>query len=415
MIINSNAQQWLFLFWCMISFPFTSAMEEQKKTKLPFELFKIIQWNTQKQNRYDLRFNERKFCFSRNNLWVDCFDKTSKSGMERIPYYLKYVYGFAQLTDVSFQTSFIFYDNTEQETVSLEFFASNEGKAFFDGPNDKKLIVLGQNNVFYDVQMNGLDKKKLSERFSKSEFYLLERKKKEECSGLSEYRDRFLDRFAFCSNEKKTGCINALALHKTENYIAIVSHAYLDSAPGFVQKIQLFDAANVSSPETVIDGTISSECGLLKKICFLKPRTLLGLTCEGALMRLVVHKDGSITTHREIIKDSKEELKLKDMAVDPCNTGQMVMLLEDNRLMYGDLNKLTFSLVCDNFLANELWYYNDVVGYITESANVPGSSKYNKCFVTMPLYQFSNEKLVGFCQNYLEEQKKNKSSESSGS
>lgn len=95
------------------------------------------------------------------------------------------------------------------------------------------------------------------------------------------------------------------------------------------------------------------------------------------------------------------------MAVDSYNTGQMVMLLEDNRLMYGDINKRKFSFLGE-ISADELWYCNDIVGFITDEGDIARASKHTKQFVTFPVYQVCNDQLAGFVQKFLDEQKKTK-------
>ncbi len=109
-----------------------------------------------------------------------------------------------------------------------------------------------------------------------------------------------------------------------------------------------------------------------KKVSFITPNTLLGLSTIGKLIMLYLdyqpNQGCNISTNfsRKYIRDKKNnELKIDDFALDPCNPSQVILLIS-NQLLFYDMKYHYTKKLLNNIAPQQLWFYNDQIAFLDQ-------------------------------------------------
>jgi len=226
--------------------------------------------------------------------------------------------------------------------------------SFFDGPNDTDVIAMDfgwcrlglKPKGNQELALDGVQKKK-KKRFCW-------------CSDCTLHSCQIKPNFVHYPIFAERTHITATAIHKKNNRIAVAYTAkqenkvlFLDLNENDVMKI-------VAKLEMPLNGVM----GAFKKISFLTNTTALALTSENLLVLIALHNDGEITLHTQSIVDSKKnKILVRDFAIDHYNPKQMLMLLDGNKLVYGDWNNCSYTPLLYNIDTDILKFYKDTVAY----------------------------------------------------
>lgn len=334
----------------------------QSECQLPAEIFCLIQKQVNTRQYYTIKYSPDTEIFSPNNNKLGIISHARDNQRFQFTNFVHYSPGFNDMEDPGSKTGFI----VHHELVKFLFFDAGSGEAHFDGPNDANTFLLS-NPI---KNSNGIVGYNIFMAFIKNK----DQRKKMHQDCWDRYCDTFDNAIFRC------GSLTALALYNKDNIIACADNYDLD------KKIALYDSTGILITESVLP----KKYGLLKKLSFLTHRTLFGLTQKGRLITVAFHEaSGTLTIHKQRIKANNTKVKVQNFAVDPCHLGQLLLLLEDNRLFLVNIKKPAIEsfYILNTGPIENLWFYNDKVGYLEKD-----SIKDNKAtFVTFDLYQFVNE------------------------
>lgn len=165
--------------------------------------------------------------------------------------------------------------------------------------------------------------------------------------------------------------MDAVALHKKDAlFCCCISYGIT------AQKILLYslDAHNEMHLLGKLKIALKEDKNYFKKMAFITNTTLLGLTTHGELYSLALQEDKAITMHAQYIDSKNVPMKVEDFAIDPYLTIQMVMTLANNKLVFGDLTKRTYTpLLYGIKNVDLLKFYKDTVAFRengTEQLNI---------------------------------------------
>lgn len=356
---------------------------------LPNELYYYIAQLVNNKYTQPIKYSQKTEIGSLNHNTLEVVNDTTISKY-RLAHFLHYSGGYADLIDhpSESKTGFIIYQYHKKENYLIKILFLNnssiQGKPLYDGPNDDQLFALcySKNNQKIPAFTLSLATVKTAEQCDRLRLKY----------NYGRYTDLFDKEIGY------TGTITALAVYKRKPLVALINH---DTQQ---QKIDFYDATQ-GNYFLIGKYEVSLQYGLIKKLSFLTEHTLLGLTDLGYLVT-VAHdeKNKSVTMHKQTVTSNNKEVTVQHFAIDPCNIGQMLLLLEDNQLFLIHIAKREKSIVDAQYLFNcgqieNLWLYNNKGGYLATD-----SIKNNEAhLITFPTYHFNNELLSSFVQKYLNE------------
>ena len=327
---------WLSLLVCIVRL---YAMEEEQ----PFlcdDLVFLIQKMVLIQNRKEVFFDLAEHHLSRNHAEFDTSDGNNKRRLSNIQ--LKY--------DLAQQRSLFLFNGSHNELV-LKLDNDHEVD-FFDGPNDGDVIATNLGCYSYVLKKGEMQEAESSN----------DKKKRRQCwcpncDVVYEIIKPTFVEYPIVDHQKRIG---AVAIYKKSNLIAV---AYDNSEK---QKIMLYmlNENNEMQRSAEFEILLEKIAGYVKKISFLTDRTLLALTTEGMLVSLALRKGNKITMHIQSIYDSEQKIvKVCDFAVDPYRPRQMLMKLENRKLVFGDLVEHAYKPLLHGIDTEMMKFYRDTVAY----------------------------------------------------
>ncbi len=159
------------------------------------------------------------------------------------------------------------------------------------------------------------------------------------------------------------GTLATLALYKTMNRFVIAEKD---------RNILVYDILDETNSTKRLCAPFEFE-ETIRRICFLTPNTLLGLTQSGKLYTFSLPKmmhgkneNETITASKQTIcNKNKESITLKNFAVDPCNPRHVLLQTDKNIIIYYNLKNCNTESIsgipCLTSKYNHLWFYNNTI------------------------------------------------------
>jgi hypothetical protein len=311
--------------------------EESKQLKrlcLPVEIKEFIRELIRKETEriYTTSKREHKEILSKNHTVIQ-EDKDDKS--------LVFVNVFGIWGEKNRSFNFVFRNLEENQLDCVKYSSIHYGECQFDGPNKKKLMVLAAK----------------ADESDESYLYLINKRKSfnvyPSCwchPGESKYTADY-------TFIPQPGKLRAVAVHNKTNKLAVVCATREGKKKN--QLITLYDAEDIKNPYLLVtDKVVVESEDIFKKITFVTGRIVAALTFSGQLFFLFIDEKNILSYHPQKLKLN---CPIVDIAVDASNPCQMIMLLEDGTLLYGDIKKKTYSVVARNVDLQEIWYNDDSV------------------------------------------------------
>lgn len=242
------------------------------------------------------------------------------------------------------------HDGGKKET--FEYNISHGDDFQIDGVNDNGCIVMGKTINVVNPDAKDCD--------YISCYYLVGKDKARKNMHLCWCNPKrsYFERPDFKSN-LFSGMLTAIALHKKTNRFAVVRNNK------GIQCIEIYDATNIDDPTRISKhSSCINPMDRLKKISFITPRVLAALSVGGQFSIIGLDKDNIIIpAAQKIVDENEQAVSVKDLAVDASNPCQLVMLLNNGRLIYGDIKKHRYIVIAYSIKLDNLWYYDHRVAY----------------------------------------------------
>lgn len=157
--------------------------------------------------------------------------------------------------------------------------------------------------------------------------------------------------------------IDGLALNKKSDFCAVAYHSQK------YNKILFFtlrpDKISNKIEEVKIPLSNDNYC---KKICFLTDKTLLMLNKMGDLSVIALknnEKEETTLYQQCILDNEKKPVKVRNFSVDMSNPTQMIMELENNSLVLGNLKRRCYRPLLHNITFEAMSFNNDTIAFKT--------------------------------------------------
>ncbi len=265
-------------------------------------------------------------------------------------------------------------DDDAQEKRFMASASLETRKPFFDGPTNDIFIIAGNSKEIkeYEYYIGKFNSKS-------TDLY------KQDINDILKENNKFN-----VTSPRIIGTLSALALCKTRNWnpndptdnknrfaladdrgisiyeIEEAVEQSKDKAAMSVQQIgfglSIIKKKNITEKDTCIEVPV-----LLKKISFITPKTLLGLSESGRLFSIALDKKwGTITLEPQTIKNNQGEiLDFHTFALNPCKPHQVVLCTRGCQILYLNLKnclnpdekKVRF-LMPTKRLPDSMWFYN---------------------------------------------------------
>ncbi len=173
------------------------------------------------------------------------------------------------------------------------------------------------------------------------------------------------DKIGLYVSKAENGKVVAVAVAKNKNKCAFVCTSDVG------QVIKIFNSDDLNYSENIVRYSMKlidfPYQKSLKKICFLTAETLLGLSEAGKLFTLGIPDGQDMTIGEQKIKDNNGEfINVLDVAVDPCNSTRIAMLLEDGKLIHGNCKTRKYSVIVPKVTSTKLTYYDRIIRCIVQ-------------------------------------------------
>jgi hypothetical protein len=274
-------------------------------------------------------------------------------------------------------------DDDKNENRFMGSISFKARDTFFDGPNNDNYILFAANRKLKNNENLKKTNNKAEENREEYQYVL----GKFTDDGHQRHKKNIYD--LRNGNELKyrpqpiDGTLTAIALCKTENRYALVDNN------GFVifelskEDPALKHASEKNDPRRPFEELKPDIIGLctmhladtFKKVCFITPSILFGITTLGKLYRIDLIKEQiTVALFEQTLKTKQgQKITLRNFAVDPCYPYHILLHTSKNDILYWDLNKYKkpelgkeFVSLWKNKNADQLWFYNNKICFGTK-------------------------------------------------
>jgi hypothetical protein len=274
-------------------------------------------------------------------------------------------------------TDYTAYDDLKENrfNAKIDFHTQD---TFFDGSNDNDYFLIA-GNIYSKKEKNNKDSREY--QYTLGQFTDQGKKlyKKDPFNCGSQRALQY-------SSEPINGTLMAIALCKSDNRYALVDtiNIRIFTVPSREHQLKKNNPKKkIQNFFEELQPLLLGACSLkkkvqFKKVSFISPSILFGITRSGILYRIDLNEEESaIKLYKQALKRSKrEKIKLKNIAVDSCDTHHILLHTKNKEIIYWDLRNHKRSDQGKEFIslwrkkeADQVWFYNNKISFGIENGS----------------------------------------------